>query len=402
MKVVKKSGRSAFLLLVGAILVFWVVPLWAQEECTVGVAVGRATADGRPLLWKNRDTSHSKNAVFYFRGEKFPFLAIINAGDTTQAWMGVNAAGFAIMNSESKDLEGHRYDDEGFLMKKAMGTCASVTAFESLLVQTNAAGRAVTSNFGVIDALGNGAFFETGNHTFTRFDAGNPDLAPRGFLVRANFAFTGIGHGYGFERYGRAFRLFSEGVREGILGVPLVVQRVSRDIMPEPWAWVPPAKFPLKIDTRRTVNRYRTASAAIFGGVKKGEDPRLTTFWVDLGEPICGVAVPLWVASGDIPKALAGPNQPEINRLNRFIRKFVHPDATAPYWLNVQVLQNPEGTGILQKTLPVERKILSHSERALARWRQRGINPEEMRALQNWAAQKAVQTLRKVEQELQK
>ncbi len=398
MPILKPMRRVFFAFSLVFFLGFPLTKLQAQEECTVGVAVGKATTDGRPVLWKNRDTSHVRNAVVYFQGKRFPFLAVVNAGDTTQVWMGVNAAGFAIMNSEAKDLEGSHYDDEGFLMKRALGTCASVADFELLLARSNGLGRAVTSNFGVIDALGNGAFFETGNHTATRFDANDPTVAPSGFLVRANFAFTGIRHGYGFERYGRAFRLFSQGIREGILGPKFIAQQVARDVTPEPWAWMPPTSpvFPQKLDTRRTINRYRTASAAIFQGVKKGEDPGLTTFWLNLGEPVCGITVPLWVASGHVPEALRGPEQPEINRLARCIRQVVHPDTAAPALLNLSTLQNPQRTGILQKTLPVEEEIFVRTQKALARWRRHGVNPEEMRTLQNWAAQHTVQVLREV------
>ena len=36
-----------------------------SEGCTVGVASGRATPDGRPLLWKTRDGSAMNNEVYY-------------------------------------------------------------------------------------------------------------------------------------------------------------------------------------------------------------------------------------------------------------------------------------------------------------------------------------------------
>ncbi len=371
----------------------------AQEECTVGVAVTRATKDGRPLLWKNRDTSHSRNAVYLFRSGRFPFLGILNAGDTTQVWMGVNMAGFAIMNAEAKDVEGTCFDAEGFLMKRALSQCATVADFESLLVQTNASGRAVTSNFGVIDAKGHGAFFETGNHSFTRFGATDPALAPEGFLVRANFAFTGTKHGYGFQRYGRAFRLFARAVRERQLNAAYVSQMVSRDIFPEGQTGGEARSFSVasqKIDTRRTINRYRTASAGIFQGVRKKENPCLTTFWVNLGEPVCGISVPLWVASGSVPAALRGPGQPEINRLTRLLWRRIHPDTTKPFLLDVSTLQNAQATGILQETLPVEREIDARTQKALARWRKIGATPEEMTQLQNWAAQRAVRALRRI------
>lgn len=43
--------------LLGMLLtVLFFVPflLLAQEECTVGVAVGKATIDGKPLLWEKQ------------------------------------------------------------------------------------------------------------------------------------------------------------------------------------------------------------------------------------------------------------------------------------------------------------------------------------------------------------
>jgi hypothetical protein len=90
------------------------------------------------------------------------------------------------------------------------------------------------------------------------------------------------------------------------------------------------------------------------------------------------------------------PAQPEINRLTRFIRRAVHPDTTAIDQLNIQALQNAQGTGILQKTLPVEREISARTGAALARWRKNGVNLEEMRALQDWAVRRAVQILEEV------
>ena len=95
-------------------LFFLPISVISQEECTVAVVSGKATIDGRPLLWKNRDTSNLDNEVAYFDDGKYPYIGVINAGDRTQVWMGVNSAGFCIMNSESQDLEGDTLDAEGY------------------------------------------------------------------------------------------------------------------------------------------------------------------------------------------------------------------------------------------------------------------------------------------------
>ena len=55
--------------------VFLLVGLWGLVlpalACTSAVVSGRATPDGRPLLWKHRDTDFLKNHVEFVRGEKF-------------------------------------------------------------------------------------------------------------------------------------------------------------------------------------------------------------------------------------------------------------------------------------------------------------------------------------------
>ena len=36
------------------------------EECTIGVAAGKATSNNRPLLWKTRDNSSAQNNNLVF------------------------------------------------------------------------------------------------------------------------------------------------------------------------------------------------------------------------------------------------------------------------------------------------------------------------------------------------
>ena len=38
------------------------------KACTSAVVSGKATPDGRPLLWKNRDTGYLRNHVAYVKG----------------------------------------------------------------------------------------------------------------------------------------------------------------------------------------------------------------------------------------------------------------------------------------------------------------------------------------------
>src|SRR5215213_3848844 len=72
--------------------------------CTTGVASGRATADGRPLLWKNRDTKDPNNRVAYVPAAdgRHAYIAVVDPGGAV--WMGANDQGFCIENSLIKDL----------------------------------------------------------------------------------------------------------------------------------------------------------------------------------------------------------------------------------------------------------------------------------------------------------
>ena len=77
------------------------------SACTSAVISGKVTPDGRPLLWKNRDTDFPQNSVRYFSGECYPFVAVVNSveDNPTDVWIGTNAAGFSIMNTQSFDFE---------------------------------------------------------------------------------------------------------------------------------------------------------------------------------------------------------------------------------------------------------------------------------------------------------
>ena len=103
------------------------------EECTAGVASGRATVDGRPLLWKTRDAGATNNEVIWNTSGKHNFVSVINAGNPESSWMGVNEHGFSIINTLSTDLSaGEAGMHNGSFMVHALQECATVEEFEEL------------------------------------------------------------------------------------------------------------------------------------------------------------------------------------------------------------------------------------------------------------------------------
>ncbi|MDZ7372792.1 MAG: hypothetical protein ONB23_02380 [candidate division KSB1 bacterium] len=362
-----------------------------SEECTTAVVA--ASADGRPLLWKNRDSSFRDNAVARVRGPRFAYVALINAADTTQAWAGLNEAGFAIVNAEALDLEGDSLDAEGYFMASALGTCATVSDFEQLLQRTNREKRGTKSNFGVFDAQGGAAYFEAGNHTYARYDARDAG----GWLVRTNFAQTGDGSGAGVFRLVRAREWLSRLVTEegGITAFSLL-RTVARDL-------TGPGRFPYVqqggwVPTGWCINRHRTVACVVLEGVRRGEDPRLAVMWVVLGEPFFGAAVPLWVAAEEVPVHLSEPRRPEINRRiqaleDQAYRSPDHPDALDANWLAI-----PKNQRLVEALDQYQRRWLARVDSVRRVMSRKGIDGSALRELQREAAEELLRLLPKPEE----
>ena len=73
-----------------------------SEECTIAVLTGKATRDGRPILWKNRDAGYLDNEVIFFTDGRYKSVALVNAGETDKAWIGLNERGFAITSGSAR------------------------------------------------------------------------------------------------------------------------------------------------------------------------------------------------------------------------------------------------------------------------------------------------------------
>ena len=271
-----------------AILIFLCASATA-DACTSAIVSGKVTASGRPMLWKHRDTSCESNFV-----ERVPaangnhgYVALFNAGDSllTEAWIGVNDAGFAIMNTASYNLapDTTDYKDrEALVMAEALRKCSSVSDFERLL-STLPKPLGVQANFGVIDAQGNGAYFETHDYAFTKFDLAD---APDGIIIRTNFSVSGNDtDGYGYIRYDNAAHLLADKIKAKSLIPGDFTEGVSRsfyhsllgcDAKADTIRWVVDQDF---------VPRFTSTASVV---VELGEDND-AVMWTALGYPPCAV-----------------------------------------------------------------------------------------------------------------
>ncbi len=374
---------------------------WASDSdrsvssvlCTSAVASGIVTVDGRPLLWKNRDTSRRDNEIVHFAATDgaFAFVAVCNAGQTSAVWGGLNDHGFAVINTLTPDLRslGTRSAKglaNGSLMKRALETCATVDEFEQLLLRTNEAGRRTIATFSVIDAQGGAATFETGPGAFVRFDADSRAAAStltRGLNIRSNFTYTahdlapetvtaqsvraldGVGSK---RRYDRAAELCLPLAAGSTLNVSALLGSVIRDQQ------LDPEETPL-LNTRDTLSRRTSVSAMVFHGAKPGEDPLTATMWVVLGEPALSVAVPVWVAAGGTSKLVDGPKTSPISDAAQQVRGVLYEDTTEGPRLDTS-----KRDALQVRTLALETRMLRSIESNLERWRTKGVEPTEMRA----------------------
>lgn len=199
--------------------------------CTTAVISPGAGQDGRPMLWKNRDTDFLNNKVIYVHETPYSYLALVNAEDRSGRWAyaGLNSAGFAIFNSVAYNLPesgGEMKDLEGTIMADALRTCASIADFEKYVSASLGPSLGSLANFGVMDAEGGAALFEVSNHAYKKYLASE---SPEKYIVNTNFARSGeAGTGAGYLRFERASQLFRK-VYLGHFSPLHILRRFSRD-----------------------------------------------------------------------------------------------------------------------------------------------------------------------------
>ena len=366
--------------------------LTGTGACTTAVISGKATSDGRPLLWKNRDSDNLQNQVVFAADGKYSYIGIINTGDAAgmEIWAGINSEGFAIMNSASYNLDtGVETEGEGRFMKLALQSCATVSDFQDLLDKTNQGGRDVNANFGVIDAKGGASYFETDRKRYHRFDAAG-DSGPReGFIVRSNYSDSGVrSMGTGFFRRSRAADLVGQLGAAGQLNAGSLLGSVCRDISNPAIGSFPlenPGRpGPKYAYTGDSICRYDTSSSAVFAGVREGENPLLSVAWIVLGQPVTGVAVPLWVRAGCVPpEVAASPKAAPLNGAFDSVRDIFYPDARGEMkkYIDLGALSK-EGDRLLPGLMNVEANNFKVAGEALFAWASKIPSPKEAAGVQ--------------------
>lgn len=174
--------------------------------CTTAIIGPQASASGKPMIWKQRDTDNPSNVMVHVpaTAKTMAYTALFNSDDVERLYVygGQNEAGFAILNNMSYNLASRKYvPTNGTVMRLALEKCTTVDEFETMLREMP--GRLCTSNFAVLDSTGACAYIEAADTSVARFDA-----PADGWLVRSNYSISGSEDGpSGYARYESAYRL---------------------------------------------------------------------------------------------------------------------------------------------------------------------------------------------------
>ena len=353
--------------------------------CTSFIVSGKATKDGRPMIFKNRDTGEVNNVVVVEQGELYRYMGITAFSDKkpNDIWGGHNEVGFAIINTAAYNLNGCKgkdTDHDGILMRRALEVCRTLADFEHLL-DTLPKPMDLNSNFGVLDGEGGCAYYETGDSSYVKYDANDPLVAPDGYLVRTNHGLSGCRDiDSGVERFMAISDFMAEAYREDHIECQYLLTHVPRylthgltkqnlyDDLPKD------EKDERMIPFLDFIPRYISSSCLLVQGVAKGESVNHTVSWTNIGWPCASVAIPLMIEPDvTLPSIVQRDETGKAWLCTKSIAQkqkvFSLKRGNTRNYIDLSKLVNASGTGILQRTAALEQEVLQRGVEAVKKVR---------------------------------
>ena len=274
-----------------------------QEGCTIGVATGLVTQDGRPLLWKVRDvTSAAHQQLIHVTDSPYSCVGVCTEGGGL--YMGVNEVGVASGNSLVRLTPGLASNSS--IQRHMLRHCTTVDQIADDIISQQQAGTCNASGcLPFIDAAGEARIFEVDrSRSLWTYDSLAPARQAQGldgFVVRANEFHmradgtddTGLG-----GRYASGVQNVLGLIATGSLSVRGLIQGAhgAQDYY-EFVRYGPDREL-------ETIARDTTRSSVVVHGVLPEEDPALATMWVLLGQTNYSIAVPTWARVAKVPEPL--------------------------------------------------------------------------------------------------
>ena len=312
------------------------------ESCDIAVVSAKASATGRPFIWKNRDEpSRWEQEMKYYDAETDEAGAYICIIDRTKLVAipsgGLNEAGFAIANTTVYERDPiHEYiaNANTDLLIYALQHCTTVESFDELLANWHLDSgnntKVISGNFVVIDANGGAALYEcytgegiaayTAPIDVNKFDANTAKDENGNFLgfVNRTNSHEWIPLKNDTCREWRGMEVLKELRDEGKLDYKNAMRFLARDVN----KWDYENHFSIKetgkalsetdrqeiendenlnqVNTTYSVSRAETNISLVVDGAAPGEDPRLCTIWANMGEPSIGIFTPHFPFAGKL------------------------------------------------------------------------------------------------------
>ena len=397
--VILRKTLSVNILLLTLLVAGLLVPSMSTA-CTSFIVSGRVTKDGRPMIFKNRDTGDQNNVVVVEQGELYRYMGIAASWDKKpiSIWGGHNEVGFAIINTAAYNLNGCKGNDtdhDGIVMRRALEVCRTLADFEHLL-DTLPKPMDVNSNFGVLDAEGGCAYYETGDSSYIKFDANDPTEAPDGYLVRTNHGLSGCRDiDSGVERFMAISDFMAEANREGHIECQYLLTHVPRYLTHGLTKENLCEDLPADENDVRMISfidfipRYISSSCLLVQGVAKGEPANHTIGWTNIGWPCASVAIPLLIEPDvSLPTIVQRGEKDKAWLCTKSIEQkqkvFSLKRGNTRNYIDLSKLINASGTGILQRTEQLEKEVLLRGVRVVEKVRKGKSVSETLHDYYHW------------------
>lgn len=339
--------------------------------CTTAIFSGKITKSGLPLIWKHRDSDFSNNKIVKFKYGSTSCVALVNSHDktTSEIWAGYNNHGFGIMNSASYNLRKKNYrgisDQEGVVMKKAIQQCRTIQDFQSLL-DTLHKPSGLEANFGVVDASGAAAYFETDDYSYTKIDCSNKLVAPKSYIIRTNYSFSGReNEGYGYIRYKTAQELIEKQLEVGKISPEFIFKKLSKSVYNsltgDDISKLRVAKNESKIfNITDCINRYSSVSSIVIKGVNSEKNTHAMSMWVMLGSPLLSLPVVIFNNDSSLPSTVTAPGDKNSTLCDLVLKakKLIFPrKVESNNYINLSAYTNYERDGYKERISKVENSM---------------------------------------------
>lgn len=307
------------------------------QACDVAVISAKASANGRPIIWKNfdcssywhteilrKDSISATAGASYFIYHNDDYMTVLNGSPFTDQ-AGCNEKGFAMANAEVPESYNATHESLNLntdLVMDAVQNCATLSDFENYVKEWPAGhpGGVISGNFVALDGQGGAALYEiyTGSVNapignmpivYTKYDANNGEVtdsegnviqAPQnnwcGYWNRTNFN-NYVPYIEGQDRYNRGCTILAQLAAANELSPEHVMRDLSKDVN---GLQNTDYSGPTSYSTTYCISRNATRSGTVIEGVASGDNPALTTMWNALGEPSISVYVPTIVGAGRV------------------------------------------------------------------------------------------------------